>query len=214
VPHHLAPAHHRNGVGHLHDLAQLVGDQQDRHAVAFQRPQNVEQPVGLVRRQHARRLVQDQDPRPAPQRFQYLDALLQPDAQIADQRVRVDLQPVLAAQAFQFGPGRGDAVLQQRPALGAQHHILQHGEGGHQHEVLMHHADPQPDRIRRIVDPHRFAVDLDPPAIRGVEAVENAHQRRLARPVLADNAVDRARPNFKRYIIIRLYRPEILANFS
>jgi hypothetical protein len=45
--HHLAAPHHRDPVGDVHDLAQLVGDQDHRLALCLQRAQQREELVGL-----------------------------------------------------------------------------------------------------------------------------------------------------------------------
>ena len=39
---HLAPAHHGDRVGQVHDLAELVGDDDDRLALIAQRPEDAE----------------------------------------------------------------------------------------------------------------------------------------------------------------------------
>ena len=192
VGHDLALAHDIDTVGGGHDLAQLVGDQHDRDAARLQRRQDAEQLVGLLRRQHGARLVEDQDARAAEQHLQDLDALLLADRKIGHQRIGVDRKPVLARQSRQLGAGRRQAASQQRSALGAQHQVLQHGEGADQHEMLVHHADAVGDGIARVFHADRGAVDADLAGIGVVEAVEDAHQRRLAGAVLADDAGDRA----------------------
>ena len=95
---HLAAPHHRHAVGQAHDLAQLVGDEDDRLALALEHPEHLEQLVGLGRRQHRGRLVEHQDVRAAHQRFQDLDPLLQADRQFADDGVRIDLEAVFAPE--------------------------------------------------------------------------------------------------------------------
>ena len=74
-------------------------------------------------------------------------------------------------------------------ALGAEHHVLEHGEAVDQHEVLVHHADAGAIASRGLSDAHRLAVDADLAGVGLVEAVEDGHQRRLAGAVLADDAV-------------------------
>ena len=128
----------------------------------------------------------------AEQHLQDLDALLLADRQVGDLRVGIDGEPVFARQPRQLGARRGEAAGQQRPALGAQHQVLQHGEGVDQHEMLVHHADAVGDRVVRAVHAHRLAVDADLAGIGAIEPVEDAHQRRLAGAVLADDAGDRA----------------------
>ena len=66
--------------------------------------------VGLGRRQHAGRLVEDQDLGAAIERLQDLDALLQADRQLLDHRVGIDLQPVFPLEPLQLGARLGDAT--------------------------------------------------------------------------------------------------------
>jgi hypothetical protein len=86
-------------VRHLHDLAQLVGDQDDRLALRLQSLEDAEQVVGLGRGQHARRLVEDQDVGLAVERLQDLHPLLVADADLLDQRIGIDVQLVVVATA-------------------------------------------------------------------------------------------------------------------
>jgi hypothetical protein len=168
-------AHHGHGVGDRHDLAQLVGDEDDGDAALFQRFQNLEELVGLLRRQDAGRLVEDQDLAIPVERLQDLDPLLLAHGKVADDRVGIDREPVVALQPLDLGARLADAALDQHAALRAEHHVLDHAEGIDQHEVLVDHADAGGDRVLRIADPRRLAVDLDGAAIGLVEAVEDAH---------------------------------------
>ncbi len=70
-----AVPHHRHPVGHLHDLLELVGDEQDRVVGGAQRFQAVEEGADLARRQHAGRFVKDENFGLAVERLQDLDAL-------------------------------------------------------------------------------------------------------------------------------------------
>ena len=144
VRHHGPGAHDADLVGHRHDLAQLVGDQDDGAPLRLQVPQDAEQMVGLLRRQHARGLVQDQDARAAEQGLEDLDPLLHAHGQARHRRVEVDLEPVVALQRRDLGPGPLGAVGQGEAALGAEQQVLQHGERLDQHEVLVDHADARP----------------------------------------------------------------------
>ena len=58
-----------------------------------------EQRLGLLRRQHRGRLVEDQHARAAVQRLQDLHALALADRQLGDARVGIDAQPELAARS-------------------------------------------------------------------------------------------------------------------
>ena len=65
----------------------------------------VEQLLGLVRRQHGARLVEDEDVAVAVERLQDLDALAHADRQALDLGVRVDVQLVLLGQLDDPPPG-------------------------------------------------------------------------------------------------------------
>ena len=56
-------------------------------------------------------------------------------------------RPYSRSSRCQFGARRGDARGEQRAALGAEHDVLEHGEILDQHEVLVHHADAERDRV-------------------------------------------------------------------
>jgi hypothetical protein len=55
--------------------------------------------------------------------------------------------------------------------------------------VLVHHADAGGDRVARVGEADRSAVDLDGPLVRPLHAVQDLHQRRLAGAVLPHDRV-------------------------
>ena len=57
--------------------------------------------------------------------------------------------------------------------------------------MLVDHADAVRDRVVRAGEAHLAAVDVHGTRVGRVEAVQHAHQGRLAGPVLADDAVHR-----------------------
>ena len=77
---------------------------------SFSWPEDAEEVVGLVGRQHAGRLVEDQRVGAAIERLQDLHALLQADRQLADDRVGIDLQRVFALQPLQLAARMRDAA--------------------------------------------------------------------------------------------------------
>ena len=194
----------------IHDLAQLVGDEDDGLVLALEHAQHLEQLVGLGRRQHRGRLVKHEDLGAAHQRLQDLDSLLQADRQFADDGVGIDHEAVFAPEFAKPLADRARALGEQRPALGAEHHVFEHGERRHQHEVLMHHADAVADRLARGADPDRLAVDADFASVGFIEAVQNRHQRRFAGPVLADDAVDDAALDDEIDVVVGVNRAEAL----
>ena len=210
--HHFAPPHDRHVVGDLHDLAQLVGDDDDRLALFAQPAQDAEQVVGLGRGQHAGRLVQDQDVGLAVQRLEDLDPLLVADRQGFHPRVGVHLQLIFRRQPPQLVAGAAQRGAQQHPVLGPQDDVFQDRHVGHQLEVLEHHADPGADRRLAVGDAGVAPADQDVARVGPVKAVEDRHQRRLAGAVFADDAVDRAARHGHGDVAIGLHRAEGLGN--
>jgi hypothetical protein len=71
--------------------------------------------------------------------------------------------------------------------------VLGHGRVGAQRDLLVHQADAQAHRVRRAVDHDLLAVQQDLALVGPVDAVDDVHQRRLPRAVLAAQRVDLAR---------------------
>lgn len=209
---HLATAHHADVVGDLHDLAQLVGDQDDGLALIAQPAQDAEQVICLGRGQHAGGFVQDQDVGAAIQGLEDLDPLLVTDRQILDQFVGIDLQFVFLRQALQFLPRPRQRGAQQRPVLGPQDDVFQHCEILHQLEMLEYHADAGADRRLAVGDRDGLARDQDFPRVRPVKAIQDRHQGGLAGAVFADDAVDGATRHNQIDVPVGLDRTERLGN--
>jgi hypothetical protein len=142
--------------------------------------------------EHRRGLVENQDLGAAIERLEDFHPLLQPNRKIVDDGVRIDVETVGPAEVGQRRARLGRRRPQQRRALDAQHDVLENAEIIHQHEMLMHHADAGGDGVMRTMDAAGPAADADLPGIGLVVAVEDAHERRLAGAVLADDAVDGA----------------------
>ena len=136
-------------IGDRHDLAQLVGDEDDGLALVAELAQDAEQMIGLVGRQHAGGLIEDQDFSALEQGFENFDALLQAHGQFADDGIGIDFELIFVGQPREFGAGLGKGRADQRAAFGAEHDIFKNGEGINQHEMLVHHADAVGDGIGR-----------------------------------------------------------------
>jgi hypothetical protein len=210
--HHLAATHDDHLVCHRQDLAQLVGDQHDGDAAIAQQAQDLQQPVGLLRGEHRARFVQNENPRAAHEHLEDLDPLLFAHRQIGNARVWIDRQPVFAGEPRQFGPCRRQAVGQQCPALGAQNEVLQHGETVDQHEMLVDHADAVADGVARPRHLDRPSIDQDLAGIGAIEPVEDAHQGRLAGPVLTHDPGDAAPLDAQRGAAHRVHAAERLVD--
>ena len=125
-----------------------MGDEEDGDAVALEDREDLEQTVRLLRREHPGRLVEDQDARAPEKGLEDLDPLLETDRQLSDQRIGIDVEPVGGAQVGQPGSRRLLSLGEQGAAFAPEHHVLEHGHRGDQHEVLVHHADAVLDGIR------------------------------------------------------------------
>src|SRR6202040_357918 len=99
-------------------------------------------------------------------------------------------------------------------ALRTEHDVFQHGERIDQHKMLMHHADTERDGSAGAADVDGFSVNQDLAAIGLVKAKENAHKRRFAGAILADDASDRARRDAERNIAVRVDGAEALLDVA
>ena len=165
-------------------------DEDHRHPVGDEALEDLEQLDRLLRGQHRRRLVEDQDVGTAIERLQDLDALLLPDCDRLHLRVRVDVELELVgelAHAALCGGGVEEHAVPAR--LRGEDDVLGDGHHRDEHEMLVHHSDPGCDRAVRRGEVGRCAVEQDLPVVRPVEAVEDVHERRLAGAVLAEERV-------------------------
>ena len=160
---------------------------------ALQLPEDAEEMVGLVGRQHAGRLVEDQRVGAAIERLQDLHALLQADRQLADDRVGIDLQRVFALEPLQLARAHArcrafSSVPPSTPSMTFSSTV--NGSTSMKCWCTM----PMPAAIAASEEwiGDLLAVDADRAGVGMVEAVEDRHQRRFAGAVLADDAVDRA----------------------
>ena len=128
-----------------------MADEDDRVALGGEPPQDLEDLLRLLRREDRRGLVEDEDPRLAVERLEDLDALLPADRQRLDLDVGIDLEPEPLAELDDPAPGLL-AVEEDRVGhrLFAEEDVVGDGQDRHQHEVLVDHADPARDRVRRI----------------------------------------------------------------
>ena len=176
-------------VGDAAHLVELVRDEQHREAFGLHLGEVREQFVDLLRHEHGRRLVEDEDLRPAVEHLEDLDALTGADAEVGDEHVGVDAEPVGLRDARDLRARlRPDAVQ----LLGAEDDVLEDGEVVREHEVLEHHADAGLDRVLRRRERDLVTVDADRALVGLLHAVEDLHERRLAGTVLPHDGVDRA----------------------
>jgi hypothetical protein len=76
-----------------------------------------------------------------------------------------------------------------RTLVGKQN-VLSDGEGMHQLEMLMHHADAAAACFGRSAQRYRFIVDKNAAGFWCIEAGGDVHQRRFACSILAEESVN------------------------
>jgi hypothetical protein len=210
--HLLAPPQHRHPVGDLEHLAQLVRDEDHGHALARERAEDLEQLGRLLGGEDGRRLVQDEDVRAAVQDAQDLHPLLLADADVLHPRPRVDVEAERLRQLPHAPLGAVHIEQRALARLGGEHDVLRHRHDRDEHEVLVHHADPEPDRLARRADADRLAAEADLALVGLMEPVEDVHERRLARPVLPEQGVHLALAQVEVDAVVRDQRAEALGD--
>ncbi len=162
--------------------------------------QHLPQLVDLGRREHRRRLVENENLRAAIERLENLDALRFADREVGDESLRArTASPVVATQLARPRARRArDRAVAPSRELAAEHHVLGDGERGDEHEVLMHHADAGVDRVGGRPAGDVAAVHFHAAGVRRVHAAQHAHERRLAGAVLADERVNLAARDLER----------------
>ena len=112
--------------------------------------------------------------------------MAQAGGEIGDPIIGIDVETVLLAD---LRHPLADVARVEATDV-AQGHVLPHGEGLDEAEVLVHHGDAVRPGIDGVDDLHLSTVQTDLSGVGQNEADEHLHQRRLAGTVLAENAVD------------------------
>ena len=171
----LALAQNAHAVGDLHDLVELMGDEENGLAFAGKLLHRGHQFLDLLRSQNCGRLIEDEDLVVAVEHLQNLNALLHADGDILDLRVKVDIQTVAFGDLLDLF---ARLLLLQKAALRrlrAEDDVVEHRENVHQLEMLVHHADAERGGVVRVLDGHDLAVLFDDALLRLIKAEENRH---------------------------------------
>ena len=165
-------------------------------------PQLLEQLDRLLCGQNGRRLVEDEDLRAADQRLEDLDLLLHADRDIHDLGLRLDVQVVFFGVFLRDGDGLC-VVDEQAPARGhAEHHVFRDGQARHEHEVLMHHADPVGNGDGGGRERQLFTVYPDFAARRLLQTEQHLHKRGFTGAVFTHQRVNFASAEVKIHALI------------
>ena len=194
-----AVAQDRDAVTDLKQLAQTVGNEDDRHALIAQIPDDVHEDLGLAVRQRGGRLVHDDQLRVGGQGLRHLHHLPLRDGQILDQRIDIGRQ----ADHIGIGLRQLRRLLEVDEEAGlavfpAQEDVLTDAHVGHEVQLLIDDADAHGRCFRGRVDLDGFAFPEDLAAVRLMYAGQDLHEGRFARAVLSDQRVHLAAPERKR----------------
>ncbi len=182
---HPAVAQNGDAVADVHHLVQLVRDEDQRMAFLHHAPQRCKQIIDFLRGKDCGWLIEDDQPCAAVQRFHDLHPLLFANGKLPYVGARIHLEAVCARQFPDAA--RHFIEIQQRLTRRTQpkSYILGDGQGGHQHKMLMDHADPDADGIGRGMERLCLAVNENFAFIGLIEAIQLPHQRALAGAVFS-----------------------------
>ena len=208
----LAAAEDGDAVGDLHNLIELVRDEEDALALAGELAHRRHELLNLLRGEDGGRLVEYEYLVVAVEHLQNLHALLHTDGDVLHLGVEVDLEAVALGELLHALAGLLLLDEAQLRRLRAEDDVVQHREHVDELEVLMHHAYVQGRGVVGVLYPDLLAVLLDDALLRLVEPEQHAHKRALARAVLAQQGVNLAAPELKRYVVVGNDARELLGD--
>ena len=202
----LTVAQNGDAVGKLLDLVHLVRYYNDRLARVTHVAQNSEELIGLLRSEHRRRLIEDEDIRAAIEDLYYLDGLLLRNAHLVNMLVGVDVKAVSVADLADLFCRCLEVELAL--TLETEDDILRRRENVDELEVLVDHADAEVERILGGAYDDLFIVDEYLALVGEIDAREHIHEGGLARSVLAEKRKYLASVYIEPNLVVSFYRAE------
>src|SRR2546421_1816219 len=200
-----------DAVGDLHDQPHVVLDQEHRRAAGVaDGAQELGERRDLLVVQPARGLVGQEQLRPAAERARQLDPLERAEREPRGWMIRDGLEIQEREELARRGadglllpadPGQAQRVREEiaaRPAVDADHDVLEHRQRREEREVLERAADAELRDAMRRQRQERATLEEDGAAIRRVEPRETVEERGLARAVGADEPDDLAHVDVER----------------
>ena len=206
----LTLAQNRHPVRNVHNLIELMGNDDDGVALILHPAQHPEELVDFLHRQNCGGLIENDDPGAVVQHLDDLQGLLFGYGHIINFLSGIDLE----AELFCHGFDLGIAVLFQRQTglFLAHPDIVCSGKHIHQLEVLMHHADTQFLGIFRRIDGYLFPVHKNLTAVRLVNTGKHVHQCCLAGTIFAKQSQNFTGLDIQLHIFIGHHAAEGLCN--
>ncbi len=141
--------------------------------------------------QHARRLIQDDDPAPQIELLQDLELLLLAGRKLSNAALRIDRKRHTLHE--RLDPGQLEAPVDDRRNRSTTENEIFHDRHVlDQREVLIDHADGVGVRVAGARQRDGNAVDADLACVRAIEAHDALHQSALAGAVLPEEGVHRS----------------------
>ena len=186
--------HHGHPVGDAQNLFEPVRNVDDADALGTQPRDDLMQPLGVLRREHRRRLVEDDDLDLARQRLGDLDHLLMRDGERAGPQRGIDVE---TERGDQFGSAPPERAPGNNRSQFAEKDVLRHRQVRRQRQLLMDDGDALGARFPWAPEIDMFAGDADLAAARGHFAPQDPHQGGLAGAVFANQRMHLAGLNLE-----------------
>ena len=120
-------------------------------------------------------------------------------------------EPELLREIADAPPSRVVVEQNARPSrLGGEHDVLGDGHDRDEHEVLVHHPEPRLDRVLGRSEGDGLPADEDLALVGLVEPVQDVHEGRLARAVLAEERVHLAAREVEADVVVGEHAGELL----
>ena len=168
---------------------QFVRDEDDGAPVRSQIADHGKEAVALLRRQHRRRFVEDQDPCVAIERLQDLHPLPHADREPPDDRAGIDLEMIARRELADFRYRRRTIEEAGALRLAAVDHVLPDRQRIEELEGLMNHAHAFSDGVEGGAEADLPAPQQDPSLVGRLHPVEDRHQCRFSGAVFAHDRV-------------------------
>ena len=205
----LALSQYGDAVADLHDLVELVGDDDDGLAVLLHVPKDLEELDRLLGGQHCSRLIQHQDVRTAEEDLDDLHGLLLRHGHVVHLHRRIDLETV--AVADRLDPAL-DLSHVHSAFIKTENHVLGRGEDLDELVVLMDHSNAMLVGILRRPDIYLLSILEYAAFIRLIDSAEHVHQRRLSASVLSQQGEDLTPSDGEVYVVVGQHLPEALGD--
>ena len=171
-----------------------MADEDNRPPFRLELAHQRQKVLDLRRGEHGGRLVENQDVGAAIEQAQDLQDLAHVDRRVDGLQPPVDRDAGKRGDPFRFGLCLAPVDQAAEPhGFARQNQVLEKRQRRRQHELLMDQADAAREGVGRAFQLDRPIVEDHGSLVRSVDALQDAHQRRLAGPVAADDGVDRSR---------------------